>query len=226
VLTTQALRVNFLVVDPSGHYETGDPAAWSNNLVLRNHLVETGGKRTVSLSVAPRGTIRYTLDGSEPREGTPYDKSIPVADDEVLLRVFAEADGLEAKAEFRFPAKGKKGAQIDPVKPGRLMSRTGRKLDSRAKTFEGLKQAADKKATFEGIVLMVGQGNQMIGINVGDIPVDAPFIEFLLAKVLEKFTPETPITMTLRKAHFFSGHDLKEFAEKLGFGLQSGDIEQ
>ncbi len=32
-LTTKALRVNFLVVDPSGQYETGDPVTWSNKLV-------------------------------------------------------------------------------------------------------------------------------------------------------------------------------------------------
>jgi len=226
VLITQALRVNFLVKDPSGQYQTGDPATWSNKLVLRNELSEKGSKRSVLLFVAPRGTIRYTLDGSEPREGILYEKPIPIGNDEVILRAFAEADGLETKAEFRFPAKGKKGVQIDPVKPGHLVSRTGRKLDSRTKTFEGLKQATEKSATFEGIVLTVGQGTQMIGINVGDIPVEAPFIEALLIKVLEKFTPDTPITMTFRKAHFSSGHDLKDFAEKLGFELQSGDIEQ
>ena len=45
-LTTAALRVNFLVVDPSGQYETGDPVTWSNKLVLRNQLTEKGGKRT------------------------------------------------------------------------------------------------------------------------------------------------------------------------------------
>jgi hypothetical protein len=112
------------------------------------------------------------------------------------------------------------------VKPGRLVSRTGRKLDSRCKTFEGLKQAAEKSATFKGIVLTVGQGNQMIAVNVGEIPVEAAFIEALLTKVLEKFTPETPITMTFRKGHFASGHDLKDFAEKLGIELRSEDIEQ
>jgi hypothetical protein len=226
VLTTQALRVNFLVLDPSGQYQTGDPATWSNKLVLRNEISEKGSKRSVSLSVAPLGTIRYTLDGSEPREGILYEKPIPTGNDEVLLRAFAEADGLETKAEFRFPAKGKKGVQIDPLKPGHLISRTGRKLDSRAKTFESLRQAAEKSATFEGIVLTVGQGTQMIGINVGDIPVEAPFIEALLIKVLEKFTPDTPITMTFRKAHFSSGHDLKDFAEKLGIELKTGEIEQ
>jgi hypothetical protein len=56
--------------------------------------------------------------------------------------------------------------------------------------------------------------------------VDAAFIEALLTKVLEKFTPETPITMTFRKAHFSSGHDLIDFCEQLGIQLQPGDVEQ
>ena len=199
---------------------------WANKLVIRSNLVEKGGKRTVELFVAPTGTIRYTLDGSEPRDGTEYQNPAVIGNGEVLMRVFAEADGLEAKEEFRFPAKGKKGVQIDDVKPGSLVSRTGRKLDSRANTFAGLNQAADKSATFEGIVLTVGQGTQMIAINVGDIAVDADFIQALLNKVLEKFPPDALITMTFRKAHFQSGHDLKDFAEKLGIELTAGDVQQ
>ncbi len=39
--TTAALRVNFLVCDPSGQYETGDPVTWINKLVLRNQLIES-----------------------------------------------------------------------------------------------------------------------------------------------------------------------------------------
>ena len=218
--------MNFLVIDPSGQYETGDPVIWSNKLVLRNRLSEKDGERCVELFVAPRGAIRYTLDVSEPREGMAYTGPIGIDDGEVLVRAFAEASGLEAKAEFRFPAKGRKGVPIDEVKPGRLVSRTGRKLDSRGKTFEGLKQAAEKSVIFEGIVLTVGQGAQMIGIQVGEIAVDAAFIEALLTKVLEKFAPDTPITMTFRKAHFVSGHDLKDFAGKLGIELQQGDVEQ
>jgi hypothetical protein len=199
---------------------------WSNKLVLRNQLNEQAGKRSVELFVAPRGAIRYTLDGSEPREGTLYGGAIAIGDSEALLRAFAAADGLEAKAEFRFPAKGRKGVQVDDVKPGRLVSRTGRKLDSRGKTFEGLKQAAEKSAKFEGIALTVGQGSQMIAVNIGEIAVDAAFIEALLIKVLEMFAPDAPVTMTFRKAHFSSGHDLKGFAEKLNIELQAGDVEQ
>ena len=225
-LTTKALRVNFLVVDPSGQYESGEVVTWSNKLVLRNNLTEDSGKRTVELLAAPTGKIRYTLGGEEPREGVLYDKPVEIGDGETLVRVFAEASGLEAKAEFRYPAKGKKGVQVDDVKPGRLVSRTGRKLDSRTKTFEGLKQAADKSVEFEGVVITVGQGNQMVGVTVGEVRVNATFIEDILKTVLGKFEPTTPVTMTFRKAHFNSGHDLKDLAEKLGFELNSGDVEQ
>ncbi|MDB5972090.1 MAG: hypothetical protein JWQ90_4540 [Hydrocarboniphaga sp.] len=223
---TAALRVSFMVRDVSGQYEVGDPVTWTNQLMLRNRLGEAGGKRTVELLVAPRGEIRYTLDGSEPRDGVPYATAVQIGDDDVLLRAFAAVDGLETKADFRFPARGKKGVQIDDVKAARLLSRTGRKLDSRATTFEGLKQAADKSAEFENVSLTVGQGNKVASIMVGEVRVDAAFITALLTKVLEKFAPDTPVTMMFRKAHFASGHDLKDFAGKLGIELEQTDVEQ
>jgi hypothetical protein len=226
VTTTFAVLWTYLVCDPSGQYETGDPVVWANKLVLRNNLSEKGGKRTVELFVAPRGSIRYTLDGSSPREGALYSGPIAIGDGEVLLLAYAEADKIEAREKFTFPARGQKGVQIDEVKPGRLVSRTGRKFDSRRKTFEGLKHAGEKSASFEGVTLTVGQGNQIIGVTIGEVPVDAPFIEALLTKVLEKFPPDAPITMTFRKGHFPSGHDLKDFAGKLGIELQQGEVEQ
>ncbi len=174
-LTTNALRMNFLVLDPSGQYETGDVITWSNKLVLRNRLTEKDGKRTVELLVAPMGDIRYTLDGSEPRDGILYAEPVDIGDGEVLLRAFAEASGLEAKVEFRFPARGKKGVQIDDVKPGRLVSRTGRKLDSRTKTFEGLKQAGERSVAFENVTLTVGQGDQAVRSTLEKCQFTPPF---------------------------------------------------
>jgi Protein of unknown function (DUF499)/Fn3 associated len=224
---TNALRIGFLVRDVSGQYETGEPFTWANELTLRNRLTDAGGgSRTVELLVAPRGEIRYTLDGSEPREGTPYAGAIAIGDGDILLRAFASADGLEMKNDFRFPARGKKGVQIDDVKPARLVSPRGRKLDSRAATFEGLRQAGDKSVAFENVTLTVGQGTKVAQIDVGEVRVDAPYIGALLEKLLEKFTPDTPVTMTFRKAYFASGHDLKDVASKMGLELEPGDVEQ
>ena len=83
-----------------------------------------------------------------------------------------------------------------------------------------------KSVDFENVALTVGQGAQAVQVMVGEIRVNAPFIEAILKTVLEKFGPTTPISMTFRKAHFSSGHDLKEFAEKLGLDLQPSDVEQ
>ncbi len=112
------------------------------------------------------------------------------------------------------------------MKPGVLVSKTGRKLDSRTKVFEGLTQAAEKKVTFEGVNVTVGQGSQVIGITIGEVAAEADFIETLLSQVLKKFAPETPVTMTFRKGRFSSGHDLQHFASKLGIELKTEDIEQ
>jgi len=224
--TTSALRIGFLVRDVSGLYETGEPYTWANELVLRNRLSDADGSRSVELLVAPRGAIRYTLDGSEPRDGTPYVGPIALGDGDVLLRAFASADGLEVKSDFRFPPRGKKGVQIDDVKPARLVAPRGRKLDSRAATFDGLRQASDKSVDFEKVTLTVGQGTKVAQIDIGELRVDAPYIRALLEKVLEKFTPETPVTMTFRRAYFASGHDLKDVANKMNLELEPGDVEQ
>ena len=224
--STTALRVAFFVRDPSGQYETGDPVVWTNRLVLRNRLHEEGGNRRVELFVAPRGEIRYTLDGSEPRDGKPYDAPVAIGDDEVLLRAFATSDGLETKEEFRFPTRGKKGVHIDETRPARLVSRSGHKLDSRTSTFEGLEQARERAVSFENVILTVGQGAEVASIMVGEVQVDAAFLTRLLENVLEKFSPDTPVTMTFRKAHFASGHDLVHFCETLGLDLAQGSVEQ
>jgi hypothetical protein len=79
---------------------------------------------------------------------------------------------------------------------------------------------------FEGLYLAVGQGNQMMAFNVGEIKVDPEFIQTLLDKFLEKFSPDAPVSMSFRKAHFETGYDLKEFAQKMELELQQGEIEQ
>lgn len=225
-LTTAALRVHFLVVDPSGQYETGDPVTWTNKLVIRNRLIEEGDQRKVELFVAPRGTIRYSLNGIEAREGPEYTGPLPIPDGDVLVRAFAEAEGLEAKKDFPFRAKGKKRVIIVEDKPAWLTPSNGKKLDSRTKTFTGLSKAKETGASFESVTVTVGQGSQAVMVAVGEFKANAEYIESILKVVLEKFEPTTPVTMRFGKAHFTCGHDLKGFAEALGLELQLGEVEQ
>lgn len=226
ILKTQALRVNFLVVDPTEQFETGDAVLWQNKLVIRNRLSEEAGQRQVELFVAPRGDIYYTLDGSEPRLGLAYSGAIAISQEETLLRVLASAEGLEAKSEFRFPASGKREIPIDFVKSARLVSSSGYRLDSRAKTFEGLTEALGRSVVFNGVTLTVGQGSKIFNVIIGDVDIDSIFLQGLLTMILKPLDAEVPVNMSFRQARFASGHDLKTFADKLGILLQPGGVEQ
>ncbi|MFZ1597518.1 MAG: anti-phage-associated DUF499 domain-containing protein [Anaerolineae bacterium] len=225
-LPTNALHVYFLVRDPSGQYETGEPVVWHNRLVLRNRLFEEGGVRKLELLVAPAGSLRYTLDGSEPRDGTLYEGPFAIGDGDVLVRAFAGADGLEAKAEFRFGARGKKGPQIDELKPACLVNtRGGKKLDSRSKTFSGLSAAREKGVTFEGVTVVVGEGSQAAqAMILFEAPAD--YIEAVLTALLARFEPTAAVTMSFKRARFVSGFDMLRFAEALGLDIGPAEVEQ
>jgi hypothetical protein len=223
---TAALRVSFLAVDPSGQHETGAPYTWENTLMLRSRLFTDNGARKVELLVVPTGAVRYTLDGSEPRDGHAYTEPVAIGDGEVLLRAFAEADGLETKTDFNFPAKGEKRARIDAAKPALLSPKAPLKFDSRERTFTGLSAAKDAQATFEDVTVIVGQGEQMIALQVGKVEVDAPFIEQVLSKLLERFPTDTAVVMAFRQASFRTGHDLEAFAGQFDFELRPGEVQQ
>ncbi len=216
----------FLVKDPTGRYETGDPYVWTNRLILRNRLVERDGQRFVELFVAPRGEIRYTLDGREPRHGISYTGPFTIGDGETLVRAFASADGLEAKEDFRFGERGRKEVKIIAERPARLTHRAQMKLDSRAKTFEGLQLAGERQVRFENVMITVGQGAQVINVIIGEIEVDAAFLTRLLTQLTEKLSPDAPVTMAFKRAHFAAGRDAQEFANRLGIPLMQENIEQ
>jgi hypothetical protein len=226
-IETTALRLSFLVVDPSGQYEKGEPVTWVNKLVIRNELVKESGKRRVRLFVAPMGSIHYTLDGSEPRNGMEYTEPVDIGDEESRLLVFAEADGLEAREDFCFAAKGKKDILIDDTKPAKLITARGRKqLDSRPKVFSGIQKAKEISVWFEDVMLTIGEGSKSINMTVGEVQVDGEYIDALLKTAMTKFADDAAMTMTFKKAYFASGHDLKLFTEALGIELQVGEVHQ
>ncbi|QKK08601.1 MAG: DUF499 domain-containing protein [Planctomycetota bacterium] len=227
-LTTKALRVQFLAVDPSGQHESDAPTTWKNQLKLRCELIDDSEPRRVRLFVVPAGDIRFTLDGSEPRNGQPYKEPIEIGPKEARVIAFAEAEGLETKELFQFPAKGETKVKIDPSKPARIQSARagGKKLDSRANTFTGLHEAKERNVTFENVMMTIGEGNKGVQIVFGEIIVTPDYLQAVLETALDQFPPDTPVTMSFRKAHFSSGHDLEAFAKAVGIELAQGEVVQ
>ena len=224
-LVTNALRVRFLAVDPTGKNLTGDPKTWANRLTIRNHFDE--GMRRVKLFVAPRGAIRYTLDGSEARNGTLYTEPIQLEDQETTVYVFAECEGLEEKRNFTFAESGTKEVPINLDAPAIWHSPSPpKKLDNSGKTYEGIKIAKEKNIEFEQVTLMVGSAPKALYLSLGEIKINAEFIEKELAHLQSLLSPEAPLVMTFKKAYFKTGFDLVQFAKSLGLEIKNGEVEQ
>jgi len=223
-LTTSALRVQFIAVDPTGKNQTGDPVTWTNKLTIRSRLDEVS--RTVELKVAPKGIIRYTLDGSEARNGNDYIGNIAIGDDAATVYVFAECDGLEEKRNFQFSECGSKEIFIISEKPAQLYSSKPKRLDSSAKTWDALKIAREKGITFEQVTLTLGSSSQVISLSLGEIIIDADFLEKELSHLQTLLSPQAPVVMNFKKAHTPTGYDLEQFAKSLGIEIGSGEVIQ
>ena len=224
LLNTNALRVQLLAVDPTGKNQTGNPTTWTNKLIIRNRFDEVS--RTVELFVAPRGTVRYTLDGSEARNGEVYTGPILLCAEASSVYVFAESEGLEEKAVFRFAESGSKEILIIPDKPAQLQSTTPKRLDNSAKTYEGLKIAKEKNITFEQVTIMIGSAPRVIHLSMGEMKIEADFIEKELVHLQTLVPPEAPVVMQFKKAYTTTGHDLEQFAKSMGIELGIGEVIQ
>jgi hypothetical protein len=177
-LTTKALRVQFLAVDPTGINQTGDAVSWQATLKLRCNLVEGGGKRMLELHVAPTGQIRYTTDGREPRDGDIYKAPFDIGSKKVTVLAFAEADGIETKESFNFPAQGQTGPDIDDARPAVLTVAAGTKaIGNRSLAFEVVKFLKDRNVQVEKVRVMVGNGAKTASLTIGEFKVDGASLE-------------------------------------------------
>lgn len=211
-------------MDPSGNNQTGAPVTWSNHLTIRNRFDENS--RKLELLVAPRGTIRYTLDGSEARNGTDCSDPLTLDDSAQSVYVFAECDGIEGERTFQFAAKGRQEIDIKKDKPAQIYSPTPKRLDNSAKTYEGLKLAKEKGITFEQVTLQIGSSPKVIHLSLGEMRIQAEFFEKELANFQSLLTPDAPVILSFKRAYAPTGFDLEQFAKALGIELKIGEVIQ
>jgi hypothetical protein len=227
-LTTKALRVAFLAVDHSGRTQKGAPYVWPNKLMVQWEIAPGAqGKRVVTLKALPRADVlRYTLNGAEPRNGIEYTAPFTVGPDAAMLLVFAEASGLETKADFRIPqaagagggAAGGAGGGADPEpplnKPVAFPTQRNAQITSREKVFAALAKATERNIEFTDVVLRIQEGSAFGQFGLQGQSAKADRVQQALTMLAEGFSPSTPVTMQFR-AQFPTGQDLIDFAGAL-----------
>ena len=226
-LKTKAVRVWFVAVDPSGTHETGAPKDWSNRLTLRHQCKEgLGGKRKVELAVIPAGSIRYTLNGANPKEGTPYTAAFEIGPDEVTVYCYAEAEGVPSTRHFVIPKAGNTQVQVDAEHPARLR----RKVDATdtPQTFSLLAQLRQAHATLSSATLDVGQGDKAVSVRFGSGTTLTPeVLERTIAVLRTALGDETAdARLQVKLIHFPWGRDLSTFVGEHGLVLVANEVEQ
>jgi len=222
--STKALKIQFLVVDITGKSITGEPILWSNTLKIRGKLDDVS--RKVELFVVPSGKIRYTTDGSEPRNGLDYTSPIQINDEETKIYAFAETEGIETKQILSFPKKGNKKVVIQSDKPAVMNSPSPKKLDNPSKVHEGLSKAKEKTIEFSNVNLTMGSGSKMINVSFGDIKIKSDIIQNFINTHSAFLEPNPPINLSFRKAYFPTGFDMEQFGKDLGLEWNEGEVSQ
>ncbi len=225
-LTTDATKLWFLVTDPEGKHEQGDVVVWTNKLTLTHQPQHVGGKRTVELTVLPRGTIRWNTDGSNAKDGKVYSGPIELSGaGEITVYVYAEDQGVSVEKTFRIAAQAGQKV-IDKAREARLTKEI--RGETTAETFKVIKTAAANKAVFENAAITVGGGNANIQIRFGsEVDLSPLAAEELIVSARKALGDDgSDVKLTVRKILFESGFGLEQFATELGEDVSGSEIEQ
>ncbi len=228
--SSKALRVSFLAVDPSGKRETGPAVEAINAPKVRNSLIERDSRRFVELLVAPVGELRYSIDGSEPRNGTIYTAQFEITDGPTTVLVHCDAEGVEVRETFFFPAAstaaGTTAPVIDGVKQARLDG--GRfTFDSRASALRNIAKSAELGVTYGGVTITIGEGSNSLRLmTMGDDVRSAGSLQKVIDVLLEGAAESVPMTFKFKWAQFPTGETLQQFADECHLKLQVGEVIQ
>lgn len=219
----------FWVKDPAGTYETGPPTRWVAELKIRHQVDPAADKRKVTLRCTPEAEMFYTLDGSNPKDGSVYEAPFEVGPEAARLLVHAKAGEAAKTADFQIPHSGDKQVQIDDTKPARLNSGKRVSLDTTDRVFGVINRFKNQSNTrFKGVRIEIGEGEKTVTVRFQEREITAAMIEGTansLREVLED--TEALITITITDGvQFDNGFEAKEFATIAGIELKPGDIVQ
>lgn len=214
--------------DSSGRYDTGTPVQWVAKLAIRHQVDPAADRRRVTLACAPKAALRYTLDGSNPRDGSTYEAPFEIGGEEVRLLVHAQAGEATATAQFTIPARGDKRVQIVDDRPAAL-NRKRIDLDSTDRVFGVLNRFGDQPGTlFKGVRIDLGQDEHTVSVRFMSREVTAKVIEGVVRHLRDLLhEDQAPVSVTITEGvKFDTGFAAREFAKLAGLDLKPGDIVQ
>ncbi|MBU2802680.1 MAG: DUF499 domain-containing protein [Acidithiobacillus caldus] len=226
--TTTQGTLYFWVRDTTGQHESDPPVRWLADLKIRHQVEPAADKRRVRLEATPRAELFYTLDGSNPKDGTRYEGPFEIGPGAYRLLVFARSGEANKTADFSIPASGDKTVQIVDAKPARLQAKRV-SLDTIDRVFGVINRFRDQPGTrFKGVRVEIGEGENTVTVRFQERSITAAMIEGVVNSLRDVLgEPEAMVNIAISEGiQFDTGFALKEFAKIAGVELKPGDVSQ
>jgi len=219
----------FMAKDSTGQYECGQPTRWLADLKIRHQIDTVINQRKVTLQCTPAAEMFYTLDGSNPKDGDPYQAPFDIGMDAVRLLIYAKAGEATKTADFQIHQSGDKTVPLDDTKPARLDSSKRIVLDSTDRVFAVINRFKNQKSTcFKGVNIEIGEGENTVTVRFQEREITADIIEGTLTSLRDLLhESQAPVTVSIKDGiHFENGFAAKEFIKITGLSFRPGDMIQ
>jgi hypothetical protein len=226
--TTDA-TLYFISIDSSGKYAVGEPTRWTADLTIRHEVHKVADSRKVELRCTPAAELRYTLDGTNPKEGSVYTQPFPVSAKGCTVLIAAKAGEVEKSAKIQVPPDGDDRVVIEDHRPAQLAPTRRVSIDTTDRAFAFIQRFRERPDTrLHGVQILIGDGENAVQIRFNERALTAAAIETAIRGIRQALGDEQAAVQILIRGgiSFGDGFALKEFAEVVGVPLTAGDVIQ
>lgn len=225
---TAELKVSFLCVDSVGEHPTGAPTLWRRDITIRYKIVDTGTGQQLRLETQPGVKIKYTTDGSDPKEnGGIYDGEFVIPANTTFVQAVAEYDGgYFAPQSIRIDSKKKKELIIDKTRP--LIVRRSFKAKDTKESYDNIEAFKKYSDTLRDVRIVLfklddkGNDSGYIELNIDTkIATKPEMVEIAIDNLKDSFITNgrANIEFECGSASFKTGQDFYDFANEKQISL-------
>jgi len=216
---TKELKLSFLCVDSTGKNTTGPVEYWTRKINLQHKIYDKDGKSNVELkATSPNVTIRYTTDGSNPKEsGGVYEESFIIPEGAKFIQAIAFNESLGVYSDVMQIEVKEKKFEIDKEKPVHLIEPIV--SNNTTETFNVVEKLSKYDLSVSGVTIGItekgsGTNTGFIELTMGDFYIKKPEnlveeLKGLIDKFFDDKSFETHIT--INKVIFDSGQVFEEW---------------
>lgn len=221
---TKEVELSFICADSTDEHPMGEAITWKDDIKIRHKFRETSNGKMLKLESHPNVTIKYTTDGSNPKEnGGIYYDEVTIPEDTTFIQTIAEYNGEYFDLQtIKVDKKKKSGINVDSAKPLKLYR--GFKCNDTNTTYLDIKLLKKFNATIKDIELQIlnDGGDGWIDLSVdSSTVVDLEKLEKTIDTLKTSFMSEnrTNITLEYNIVEFNKGEEFLDWVNERGLSL-------